>query len=58
MLTVNRELLQRLGGVVTIVMGLVFVGLIPVLQRDTRPHPRQLSTLAGAPLLGATFGFG
>lgn len=58
MLTVNRELLQRLGGVVTIVMGLVFVGLIPVLQRDTRPRPRPLSTLAGAPLLGATFGLG
>jgi cytochrome c-type biogenesis protein len=58
LLTVNRELLQRLGGVVTIVMGLVFVGLIPALQRDTRPHPRRLPTLAGAPLLGATFGFG
>jgi cytochrome c-type biogenesis protein len=58
MLAVNRELLQRLGGVVTIVMGLVFVGLIPALQRDTRPRPRRLSTLAGAPLLGATFGLG
>jgi cytochrome c-type biogenesis protein len=57
-LAVNRELLQRLGGVVTIVMGLAFVGLIPVLQRDVRPHPRRLSTLAGAPLLGATFGLG
>jgi cytochrome c-type biogenesis protein len=55
---VNRELLQRIGGVITIVMGLVFVGLIPVLQRDTRPRPRQLSTMAGAPLLGATFGLG
>jgi cytochrome c-type biogenesis protein len=54
----NELLLQRIGGVITIVMGLVFVGLIPVLQRDTRPHPRRLSTLAGAPLLGATFGFG
>jgi cytochrome c-type biogenesis protein len=58
MLAVNRELLQRIGGVITIVMGLVFVGLIPALQRDTRPHPRRLSTLAGAPLLGATFGLG
>jgi len=58
LLAVNRELLQRLGGVVTIVMGLVFVGLIPRLQRDTRPRPRRLSTLGGAPLLGATFGLG
>jgi cytochrome c-type biogenesis protein len=58
LLAVNRELLQRIGGVVTIAMGLVFVGLIPALQRDTRPHPRRLSTLAGAPVLGATFGLG
>jgi cytochrome c-type biogenesis protein len=58
LLALNRELLQRIGGVVTIVMGLVFIGLIPTLQRDTRPHPRRLSSLAGAPLLGATFGLG
>lgn len=57
-LQLNRELLQRLGGVVTIVMGLVFVGLIPVLQRDTRPTPPRLATLGGAPMLGATFGLG
>jgi cytochrome c-type biogenesis protein len=36
----------------------VYVGLIPALQRDIRPRPRRLSTLAGAPLLGATFGLG
>lgn len=42
-LAVNRELLMRIGGVVTIVMGLVFVGLIPALQRDTRPEPRRIS---------------
>jgi cytochrome c-type biogenesis protein len=58
LLAFNSELLQRIGGVVTIVMGPAFVGLIPALQRDTRPHPRQLSTLAGAPVLGATFGLG
>jgi cytochrome c-type biogenesis protein len=54
----NQLLLQRIGGVITIVMGLVFVGLIPALQRDTRFTPRQMSTLAGAPLLGAVFGLG
>jgi cytochrome c-type biogenesis protein len=58
LLAVNRELLQRIGGVVTVAMGLVFVGLIPALQRDTRPYPRRLSSLAGAPVLGATFGLG
>lgn len=57
-LAVNRELLMRIGGVVTIVMGLVFVGLIPALQRDTRPEPRRISGLAGAPLLGGVFALG
>ncbi|MGZ8815050.1 MAG: cytochrome c biogenesis CcdA family protein, partial [Mycobacterium sp.] len=50
-LITNQLLLQRIGGVITIVMGLVFVGFIPVLQRDARFAPRQLSTLGGAPLL-------
>ena len=40
----QQELLQRLGGVVTIVMGLVFIGLVPTLQRDTRMQPRSIST--------------
>ncbi len=57
-LITNEVLLQRLGGVVTIVMGLVFVGLVPALQRDTRFTPRQISTLGGAPLLGAVFALG
>jgi cytochrome c-type biogenesis protein len=56
--TLNRELLQRIGGVITIVMGLAFMGLIPVLQRDTRIAPRRLSSLVGAPMLGAVFGLG
>ena len=57
-LLTNELLLQRLGGVVTIVMGLVFVGLIPALQREARFAPRLLSTVAGAPLLGAVFALG
>lgn len=57
-LRLNSEVLQRVGGVVTIVMGLVFVGLLPALQRDTRPEPRRIPTLIGAPLLGAVFGLG
>lgn len=54
----NGLLLQRLGGVLTIVMGLAFMGFIPALQRDTRFTPKSLSTLGGAPLLGAVFGLG
>lgn len=57
-LNVNRELLQRVGGVVTILMGLVFVGLVPALQRDTRMEPRRLTSLVGAPLLGGVFALG
>jgi len=54
----NQLLLQRIGGVITIVMGLVFVGFIPALQHEARFTPRQVSTLGGAPLLGAVFGLG
>lgn len=57
-LLTNQLLLQRIGGVVTIVMGLVFVGLIPALQREARFAPRLLSTVGGAPLLGAVFALG
>ncbi|BBY80412.1 cytochrome c biogenesis protein CcdA [Mycolicibacterium pulveris] len=57
-LITNQLLLQRIGGVLTIVMGLVFVGFIPALQRDARFTPRQVSTVAGAPLLGAVFALG
>jgi cytochrome c-type biogenesis protein len=57
-LITNQLLLQRIGGVITIVMGLVFVGFIPALQREARFTPRQMSTLGGAPLLGAVFGLG
>ncbi|MGV0740858.1 cytochrome c biogenesis CcdA family protein [Mycolicibacterium sp. XJ870] len=57
-LIANQLLLQRIGGIVTIVMGLVFVGFIPALQRQARFTPRQLSTVAGAPLLGAVFALG
>ncbi|SIR68224.1 cytochrome c biogenesis CcdA family protein [Williamsia sterculiae] len=55
---VNRDLLQRIGGVITVLMGLVFIGLVPMLQRDTRMRPRLVSNLVGAPLLGAVFALG
>jgi cytochrome c-type biogenesis protein len=57
-LITNQLLLQRIGGVITIVMGLVFVGFIPALQRQARFAPRQLSAIGGAPLLGAVFALG
>ncbi|WP_144208418.1 cytochrome c biogenesis CcdA family protein [Mycobacterium tilburgii] len=57
-LITNQLVLQRVGGVLTIVMGLVFVGLIPALQRQVRFTPQQLTTVAGAPVLGAVFALG
>jgi cytochrome c-type biogenesis protein len=54
----NEQILQRVGGVVTIAMGLVFLGLIPWLQRDIRAHRVPRAGLFGAPLLGAVFGLG
>jgi len=57
-LITNELVLQRVGGVITIIMGLVFIGLIPALQRQARFTPRMWSTVAGAPLLGAVFALG
>src|SRR5699024_8673548 len=37
-LLANEVVLQRVGGVVTVAMGLVFMGLVPALQRDVRAH--------------------
>lgn len=57
-LITNQLALQRIGGVVTIIMGLVFIGFFPALQRQARFTPKQWAGLAGAPLLGAVFGLG
>jgi cytochrome c-type biogenesis protein len=54
----NEAVLQRIGGIVMIVMGLAFVGLIPVLQNERRVHWVPKLGLWGAPLLGAVFGLG
>jgi cytochrome c-type biogenesis protein len=57
-LLVNQQLLQRVGGVLTIAMALVFLGLIPGLQRNVRLHHVPRAGLWGAPVLGAVFGLG
>jgi cytochrome c-type biogenesis protein len=54
----NETLLQRAGGIVMIVMGAAFVGLIPALQRERRAHWVPRAGVWGAPLLGAVFGLG
>ncbi len=57
-LTLNQDLLQRLGGVLTIAMALVFIGWIPGMQREFRSHHVPRGGVWGAPLLGAIFGLG
>lgn len=54
----NAELLQRIGGVITVGMGLVFLGWIPALQREVRVHRVPRGGIASAPLLGAVYGLG
>ncbi|UQE74596.1 cytochrome c biogenesis CcdA family protein [Gordonia sp. PP30] len=49
-------LLQRIGGVVVILMGLIFLGAIPM--RDRQLPIMQMSNWIGAPLLGAVFAIG
>ncbi|GAB4082798.1 cytochrome c biogenesis CcdA family protein [Modestobacter muralis] len=50
--------LTRVMGVVTILMGLAFLGGLPWLQRERRIHRRPPAGLAGAPVLGVVFGLG
>ncbi|WP_233517711.1 cytochrome c biogenesis CcdA family protein [Geodermatophilus marinus] len=50
--------LTRVMGVITIVMGLAFLGALPWLQRERRIHRRPPAGLAGAPVLGIVFGLG
>ncbi|SEF31041.1 cytochrome c-type biogenesis protein [Amycolatopsis pretoriensis] len=57
-LTLNQDVLQRVGGVLTIAMALVFLGWIPGLQREVRSHRVPGGGIWGAPLLGAVFGLG
>ncbi len=57
-IALKQDLLMRAGGVVTILMGVVFMGFIRPLQTDTRLAPKRWTTIAGAPLLGGVFALG
>ncbi len=53
-----KTVVDRVLGVLTVLLGLVFMGLLPGLQREVRFHRLPSAGLAGAPLLGVLFGVG
>ncbi len=57
-LRIQNRTLTIVGGIITILMGLVFLGLFSFFQRDTRMAPKRLTTWVGAPALGAVFALG
>lgn len=57
-LVLHRRTLEVVLGVVTLVLGAAFLGLVPWLQRDVRVHRVPAVGLAAAPLLGFLFGVG
>ncbi len=53
-----RRTITTVLGLVTILVGLVFMGVVPWLQRDVRLHRVPSVGLAAAPLLGLLFAIG
>ena len=53
-----QDVITRVLGVVVVIMGLAFMGLIPMLQREWRIHRLPNWGVAGAPILGVLFGLG
>jgi cytochrome c-type biogenesis protein len=52
------DVILRVAGVLVILMGLAFMGVVPFLQNERRPHVAPRAGLWGAPLLGVVFGLG
>lgn len=54
----HKDVVDRVLGVLTVLLGLVFLGVIPALQRTVKLPWLPSPGLAGAPLLGVLFGVG
>jgi cytochrome c-type biogenesis protein len=54
----HQRTLERVLGVLVVLLGLAFLGVLPGLSRDLRVHRLPATGLAGAPLLGVVFGLG
>jgi cytochrome c-type biogenesis protein len=57
-LLVHSRVIEVVVGLVVIVLGVAFLGLIPGLQREWRVHRLPNAGLAGAPVFGAVFALG
>ena len=53
-----QDPLSRVLGVLVVVLGLAFAGLVPFLQHERKVHLAPRASLWGAPVLGLTFGLG
>lgn len=53
-----QAIISRVLGVIVIVMGLSFMGVIPGMQREWRLHRMPSYSVWGAPVLGVLFGLG
>ena len=54
----HQRMLERILGVVVILLGLAFLGVFPGTMREFRIHRYPAAGLVGAPLLGVVFGLG
>jgi cytochrome c-type biogenesis protein len=52
------RVLDVVFGIITVLVGLAFLGRLPLLQRSMKLSVRPAAGLAGAPLLGIVFGLG
>ena len=57
-LQAHQTAVNRVGGVIAILLGITFVGVLPRTQREWRFHRLPKAGLAGAPLLGVLFAVG
>ena len=53
-----QSVISRVLGVIVIVMGLSFMGILPGMQREWRMHRMPSYSVWGAPVLGVLFGLG
>jgi cytochrome c-type biogenesis protein len=58
LLEAYRDVITRVLGVLIIVLGLIFAGVLPIGQRDLRIHRIPAVGIAAAPLIGVVFALG